>query len=39
VVFSVQTERGVAKDDTVAIANRWGQIEKCRWNGGWRVRQ
>lgn len=31
VVFSVQTERVVAKDNTVAIANRWWQIEKCRW--------
>jgi transposase len=30
-VFSVQTERVVAKDNTVAIGNRWWQIEKCRW--------
>ena len=31
VVFSVQTERVVAKDNTVAIAHRWWQIQKCRW--------
>jgi transposase len=30
-VFSVQTERVVAKDNTVAIGDRWWQIEKCRW--------
>ena len=30
-VFSVQTERVVAKDNTVAIEDRWWQIEKCRW--------
>jgi transposase len=30
-VFSVQTERVVAKDNTVAIAHRWWQIQKCRW--------
>ena len=31
VVFSVQTERVVAKDNTVAIAHRWWQIQNCRW--------
>jgi transposase len=31
VVFSVQTQRVVAKDNTVAIAHRWWQIQKCRW--------
>ena len=30
-IFSVQTERVVSKDNTVAIARRWWQIEKCRW--------
>src|SRR5262245_55489504 len=30
-VFSVQTERVVDKDNTVAIGNRWWQIERCRW--------
>jgi hypothetical protein len=30
-VFSLQTERVVSKDNTVAIGNRWWQIEKCRW--------
>jgi len=30
-IFSIQTERVVGKDNTVAIANRWWQIEKCRW--------
>jgi transposase len=30
-VFSVQTERVVDKDNTVGIGNRWWQIEKCRW--------
>lgn len=30
-VFLVQTERVVDKDNTVAIANHWWQIEKCRW--------
>jgi transposase len=29
-IFSVQTERVVSKDNTVAIADRWWQIEKCR---------
>jgi len=31
VVFSIQTERVVAKDNTVSIGARWWQIEKCRW--------
>ena len=30
-VFSVQTERVVDKDNTVAIGARWWQIEKSRW--------
>ena len=30
-VFSVQTERVVAKDNTVAIKDRCWQIDKCRW--------
>ncbi len=30
-IFSVQTERVVDKDNTVAIGDRWWQIEKCRW--------
>jgi transposase len=30
-VFTLQTERVVGKDNTVAIADRWWQIEKCRW--------
>jgi transposase len=30
-VFSIQTERVVAKDNTVAIKDRWWQIDKCRW--------
>jgi len=30
-VFSVQTERVVDKDNTVAIKDRWWQINKCRW--------
>jgi len=30
-IFSVQTERVVAKDNTVAIKDRWWQIDKCRW--------
>lgn len=30
-VLSVQTERVVGKDNTVAIKDRWWQIEKCRW--------
>jgi transposase len=31
VVFSIQTERVVANDNTVSIGARWWQIEKCRW--------
>ena len=30
-VFSIQTERVVGKDNTVAIKDRWWQIDKCRW--------
>lgn len=30
-VFSVQTDRVVSKDNTVAIGDRWWQLEKCRW--------
>jgi len=30
-IFSVQTERVAGKDNTVAIGDRWWQIEKCRW--------
>ena len=30
-IFSVQTERVVAKDNTVAIKDRCWQIDKCRW--------
>lgn len=30
-VFSIQTERVVSKDNTVAIGDQWWQIEKCRW--------
>ena len=30
-VFSIQTERVVAKDNTVKIADRWWQIDKCKW--------
>jgi hypothetical protein len=30
-IFSLQTERVVSKDNTVAIQDRWWQIEKCRW--------
>jgi hypothetical protein len=30
-IFSVQTERVVGKDNTVAIGERWWQIEKSRW--------
>ena len=30
-IFSIQTERVVSKDTTVAIAARWWQIDKCRW--------
>ena len=30
-IFSVQTERVVSKDNTVASGERWWQIEKSRW--------
>jgi hypothetical protein len=30
-IFTIQTERVVAKDNTVAIGDRWWQIDKCRW--------
>jgi hypothetical protein len=30
-IFSIHTERVVSKDNTVAIGERWWQIEKCRW--------
>jgi transposase len=30
-VFSIQTERVVSQDNTVAIGDRWWQIEKCKW--------
>ena len=30
-IFSIQTERVVDKDNTVAIGDRWWQIDKCRW--------
>ena len=30
-IFSIQTERVVNKDNTVAIKERWWQIDKCRW--------
>lgn len=30
-VFSIQTERVVGQDNTVAIRERWWQIEKSRW--------
>lgn len=30
-IFSIQTERVVSKDNTVAIQDRWWQIDKCRW--------
>jgi transposase len=30
-VFSIQTERVVARDNTVKIADRWWQIDKCKW--------
>jgi transposase len=30
-VFSIQTERVVSKDNTVAIGDQWWQIDKCRW--------
>lgn len=30
-VFSIQTERVVDKDNTVAIGDQWWQIDACRW--------
>jgi transposase len=30
-VFSIQTERVVAKDNTVAIRDQWWQLDKSRW--------
>jgi hypothetical protein len=30
-IFSIQTERVVDKDNTVAIRDQWWQIDKCRW--------
>jgi hypothetical protein len=30
-IFSVQTERVVDKDNTVAIGSRWWQLDKSRW--------
>lgn len=30
-IFSLQTERVVANDNTVALKDRWWQIEKSRW--------
>jgi transposase len=30
-IFSIQTERCVAKDNTVAIRDRWWQLDKTRW--------
>jgi transposase len=30
-IFSIQTERVVDNDNTVAIGNRWWQIDKSRW--------
>lgn len=30
-VFSIQTERVVDQDNTVAIREQWWQLEKCRW--------
>ena len=30
-VFSIQTERVVDQDNSVAIGPQWWQIEKCRW--------
>ena len=30
-IFSIQTERVVSHDNTVAIKDRWWQIDKCRW--------
>jgi len=30
-IFSIQTERVVAKDNTVAIRDQWWQLDKTRW--------
>jgi hypothetical protein len=30
-IFSIQTERCVAKDNTVAIRDQWWQLDKTRW--------
>jgi transposase len=30
-IFSIQTERVVAKDNTVAIRDQWWQLDKIRW--------
>jgi hypothetical protein len=30
-IFSIQTERMVAKDNTVAIRDQWWQLDKTRW--------
>jgi transposase len=30
-IFSIQTERVVGKDNTVAIRDRWWQLDKTRW--------
>ena len=30
-IFSIQTERVVSQDNTVAIKDRWWHIDKCRW--------
>ena len=30
-IFSIQTDRVVSQDNTVAIQDRWWQIDKCRW--------
>lgn len=30
-IFSIQTERVVAQDNTVAIGQQWWQISQCRW--------
>lgn len=30
-IFSIQTERVVSQDNTVAIKDRWWQLDKCRW--------
>lgn len=30
-IFSIQTERVVGKDNTVAIRNQWWQLDKTRW--------